>query len=174
MLLQMWVREGETVTGHQTSSHHWSRPPLLRRSLRWRDEGLEVLVQRGRSPGCVDLHIHTQTHTHMHVHGHTDPIPPHLDKSQDLNLIKSSHTCPSSGSTYNVKTANGSHRLGIKIKFLATVCPALETSLCPPQSPQWSHTGPYSVLLSFPLHRTLQVLCPRLESSFLPTPPLPR
>lgn len=71
MILQMWVREGETVTGHQTSSHHWSRPPLLRRSLRWRDEGLEVLVQRGRSPGvCGPAHTHTNTHTHARAWAH--------------------------------------------------------------------------------------------------------
>ena len=150
--------------------------------------------------GCVDPHTHPYTHTltctrmgtlilslrrscwnlsGLHPCSGPGHYPPHLDKSQDLNLIKSSHTCPSSGSTYIVKTCQWIPSFGNKDQIpchslRGPLCPALETSLCPPQSPQWSHTGPYSVLLSFPLHRTLQVLCPRLESSFLPTPPLPR
>ena len=139
---------------------------------------------------CARIHTRTHTHACTHIlslprscwnlswlHPFPGPAPPlpSPDNSQDLNLIKFSHSQPSScPDTYILKMCQwiSPFENTDQVSPRALCARALETSLCPPPSPQWSPHWP-QVCPCFPPSGTWQMLCPRLKGSFLPAPPSP-
>lgn len=140
----------------------------------------------GRSLGVCDVCTHTyNSHAPescpplrpVEIFPAPGPHTPHLDSSQDLNVIKSGYTC-SSHPPPSLKHVSASHRLGTKINsspLSARPCvPGPGDLTMPTPGSPAQHTGPHPALLALSLHRTRQALCPWLEGFYLPVFPWPR
>lgn len=171
MSLQRRGPEGGATSRHWTSSCH-----------RCQACSLGGISGAGREVwrGSPNLDPHHGAHARARVCTHARILRSCQNLSWSLPFPGSSHhpphpdstslPLPHSSPTYILTMYSGSQCLGIKIQFLATVCQALETRLCPPPSLP-SHT---SQALLHPPSRTSQVQCPQLEGSFLPVSPLPQ